>query len=146
MYVNECRHLGIEVLLPDINESYQNFTVVAGKIRFGLSAIRNVGEGLIKAIIDSRMNEGAFKSLYDFCQRVDRSVMNKRAIESLIKGGAFDNLSSSRKYMLGTYERYMEAGIIRQRDKANGQITFFDMSEGEEETFGLSINEPDETE
>lgn len=130
-YVGECRRLGIKVMPPDVNESFRNFTVVGDSIRFGLSAVRNIGDSAIEAIIDARKSKGPFKSLYDFCGRVDLSLVNKRALESLIKGGAFDFCGLTRKYLLGVYQRAMEAGLRRQRDIQAGQFTIFDLSEEE---------------
>ncbi|MDI6892082.1 MAG: DNA polymerase III subunit alpha [Actinomycetota bacterium] len=128
-YVSECRRLGIKVMPPDVNESFRNFTVVGDSIRFGLSAVRNIGDSAIEAIIDARKSKGPFKSLYGFCERVDLSLVNKRALESLIKGGAFDFCGLTRKYLLGVYQRAMEAGLRRQRDIQVGQFTIFDLSE-----------------
>jgi DNA polymerase-3 subunit alpha len=124
-YVNECRRLGIEVLPPDVNESFREFTAVKnGRLRFGLSAVRNVGSGAIEAIIAAR-EERPFVSMADFCERVDSSLLNKRALESLIKGGAFDSLGASRKYLLGTFEQAVDAGIKRRRELASGQFSLF---------------------
>jgi len=130
-YVSECRRLGIKVMPPDVNESFRNFTVVGDSIRFGLSAVRNIGDSAIEAIIDARKSKGSFKSLYGFCERVDLSLVNKRALESLIKGGAFDFCGLTRKYLLAVYQRAMEAGLRRQRDVQVGQFTIFDLSEEE---------------
>jgi DNA polymerase III subunit alpha len=131
-YVNECRHLGIEILPPDVNESLGVFTPVNGRIRFGLSAVRNVGEAAIEAIIAARAQK-PFVSLTDFCRRVDGSVLNKRALESLIKGGTFDSLGAARKYLLGHYEQAVEAGAKRRRDLESGQFSLFGAADEEEE-------------
>lgn len=145
-HVNECRRMGIEVLPPDVNESYRDFTVVnvGGKsdssgvtrpvIRFGLSAVRNIGEGAVEAVLAARKTKSEFTSIYDLCQKVDMRVINKRAIESLIKSGCFDSLSHGRKALLGIYEQAVDAGIKKQKDDEIGQSTFFDLS-GEKESF-----------
>jgi DNA polymerase-3 subunit alpha len=127
-YVNECRQLGIRVLPPDVNQSYQDFTVVEGAIRFGLSAVRNVGDNVIEAIIEAR-REGEFKSLHDFCTRVNLRVINKRAVESLIKAGAFD-FAGTRKHLLSIFEKALDSGSKVQQDRKIGQFSLF----GEEES------------
>ncbi len=132
LYVNECRRLGIEVLPPDVNESFNEFTAVGGHIRFGLSAVRNVGSGAIEKIIEAR-TERPFVSMIDFCERVDSSVLNKRALESLIKGGAFDSLGASRKYLLRTFEQCIEAGNKRRQELESGQFSLFGGGGADEE-------------
>lgn len=129
-YINECRRIKIEILPPDVNESFRDFTIVGKSIRFGLSAVRNVGEGAIEGIIREREQNGPFKSIYDFCRRVDMSILNKRTIESLIKGGAFDSCKVSRRQLLLTYDKAVEMGIRNQKDKAAGQFTIFDVGDG----------------
>ncbi|MFA5866536.1 MAG: DNA polymerase III subunit alpha [Actinomycetota bacterium] len=130
MYVNECRRLKIPVLPPDINESYKDFTVVGDSIRFGLSVVRNVGHNVVEAIIKAR-TESKFKSLEDFCARVDMKAVNKRAVESLIKSGAFD-FAGTRRALLANYEAAMDSGAKTQRDRAIGQGSLF----GEDTTEG----------
>jgi len=132
-YVHECRRMGIEVFPPDINESFQGFTVVglpgangASAIRFGLAAVQNIGDGAINSIIRTRKEKGPFKSIYDLCERVDLRALNKRALESLIKAGAFDSLGSTRKHLLATYDQATDAGSRKQKDVSLGQFTFFD--------------------
>ncbi|MCL6471768.1 MAG: DNA polymerase III subunit alpha [Firmicutes bacterium] len=141
-YISECRRMGIEILPPDVNESYHDFTIVGQSIRFGLSAVRNVGDGAIDSIISEREHGGPFKSIYDFCKRVDMGALNKRTIESLIKAGAFDSCKVSRRQLLLTYEKAVELGIRSQKDKAAGQFTIFDL--GNEEDAGLAsrVEEP----
>src|SRR6185312_2872706 len=94
-YVNSCQDMGIEVLPPDVNESQVDFAVVEGKIRFGLNAVKNVGEAACRAIVAGREEGGMFESIWDFTERVDPQVANKRAVESLVKSGAFDSTGSS---------------------------------------------------
>ena len=90
-YFTECRDLGIKVLGPDVNESQKNFAVVDGAIRFGLAAIKNVGEGAVESVLAIRTDSGPFTSFFDFCRRVDLHKVNKRMLEGLIKTGAFDS-------------------------------------------------------
>lgn len=134
LYVNEVRKRGIKVLLPDVNSSEKDFTVESGCIRFGLSAIRNVGESVVEKIIEGREKE-SFKSISDFCERVDMSVLNKRAFESLIKAGAFDSLGYKRKYLLENYEKFSHQALKKQREVRNGQFALFEVKieEGSEE-------------
>src|SRR5205807_10575405 len=96
-YLAECRAMGIEVLVPDINLSASDFTVRNGAIPFGLYAIRNVGEGLVGLTVAEREANGPFADFYDLCERVDPMVLNKRTVESLVKAGAFDSLGHPRK-------------------------------------------------
>ncbi|WP_069648945.1 DNA polymerase III subunit alpha [Caloranaerobacter ferrireducens] len=126
LYIQECKRLGIEILPPDINESYSNFTVNGRKIRFGLAAVKNVGKPAIEAIIKARETDGKFKSFTDFCKRVDLNSVNKRTVESLIKCGAFDSLGLKRAQLLAVYERIIES--IHQDKKRNieGQFSLFE--------------------
>ena len=103
-YVNACDEMGIEVLPPDVNESQLDFAVVEGKIRFGLSAVKNVGEPAARAIIRAREEGGPFASIWEFCERVDPAAANKRALESLVKCGALDSTGASRMGMLSALE------------------------------------------
>ena len=103
-YVNACHEMGIEVLPPDVNSSQSDFAVVEGKIRFGLNAVKNVGDSAARAIIAAREEGGPFASIWDFIERVDPQVVNKRALESLVKCGALDSTGASRKGMLDVLE------------------------------------------
>jgi DNA polymerase-3 subunit alpha len=123
----ECRGKGIEVLAPDINESRADFTPVGNKIRFGLAAVKNVGEKAVEVILESRSKDGAFESLFDFCRRVDTTAVNRRVIESLIKCGAFDSTQVSRARMIGAVDDAMKAGQAHQRDQLSNQIDIFGM-------------------
>jgi DNA polymerase-3 subunit alpha len=123
----ECRDKGIEVLAPDINESRSDFTPIGEKIRFGLAAVKNVGEKAVEVILQSRGQEGPFTSLFDFCRRVDLTAVNRRVIESLIKCGAFDSTRVSRARMFGALDEAMKAGQAHQRDQASNQIDIFGM-------------------
>lgn len=126
-YVNECKSLNIQVLPPDINESNVKFTVVNKNIRFGLAAIKNVGENAIKSVIAERQQNGEFSSFLDFCQRIEGRDINKRCVESLIKSGAFDSLKVFRSKLMAVYERLLD-GISQNRKKnMDGQLSIFDM-------------------
>ncbi len=129
-YIKECRNMNINILPPDINQSLVNFTVVGEKaIRFGLAAVKNVGEKAIKSIIKERKKNSNFTSLFDFCQRVDLRVVNKRVIESLIKCGAFDSLGAKRSQLLNILDDFMKSGQEYQKAQKNGQTSIFDLLE-----------------
>lgn len=129
-YINECRRMGIKILAPDINESFRNFTVTREGIRFGLSAVKNVGEAAIDSIFEAREKEGAFKSLKDFCCRIDSRAVNKKVIESLIKTGAFDSFGQNRAYQLNSMARILSQVATEQKERANGQEVLFDFQSG----------------
>jgi DNA polymerase-3 subunit alpha len=130
LYIKECRNMNIEILPPEINQSLVNFTVVDGKaIRFGLAAVKNVGEKAIKSIIEERKGNSNFISLLDFCQRVDLRVVNKRVIESLIKCGAFDSVGAKRSQLLAVLDISLKSGQEFQKSKRNGQTSLFDLFE-----------------
>jgi DNA polymerase-3 subunit alpha len=124
-YVNACDEMGIEVLPPDVNTSQLDFAVVEGKIRFGLSAVKNVGEPAARAIIRARDEGGSFASIWDFCERVDPAAANKRALESLVKCGALDSTGASRMGMLAALEAALGAGAARQQEALFGQESMF---------------------
>ncbi len=124
-YIEEAKKMGIQVLPPDINASMRSFSVDKDAIRFGLAAVKNVGEGAIQNLVSARSQEGKFLSLVDFCTRVDMRVVNKRVIESLIKCGAFDSLGIRRSQLLEVLDRAVDVAVGRQRDKACGQIGLF---------------------
>jgi DNA polymerase-3 subunit alpha len=132
-YMAECRSHGIDVLPPDINESDREFTVTGSKIRFGLVAVKNVGEGAIEAIIDAR-SEGRFSSLFDFCERVELKKVNKRVVESLIKCGALDSTGDYRSRMTASLEDAIDYGQRIQKEKSDPQMGLFDMGGGVEQT------------
>jgi len=128
-YVKECQTQGMEVLPPDINESYNEFVIRDGSIRFGLGAIKNVGESAVESIVAAREMGEPFKSIFDFCERVDLKATNRKCIESLIKCGAFDSLDGHRAQFLAALDTAIEAGQSAQRDKAVGQASLFDFSD-----------------
>jgi DNA polymerase III subunit alpha len=125
MYMNETRRLGIKILPPDINESYRNFTVTNDGIRFGLSAVRNVGVAAIDCIKECKKREEGFESLADFCKKVDTRAVNKKVIESLIKAGAFDSFGAGRAYHLGVLPKVLNRVNTEQKERANGQEALF---------------------
>jgi DNA polymerase-3 subunit alpha len=125
-YVNACDEMGIEVLPPDVNSSQVDFAVVEGKIRFGLNAVKNVGEGAAQAIVRARSEGGPFASLWEFTERVDPQVVNKRSLESLVKCGALDSTGATRMGMLAVLEQALAHGQKLAQDRLLGQATFFD--------------------
>jgi len=126
-YVSACDEMGLEVLPPDVNVSASDFAVVEGKIRFGLNAVKNVGETAVRNIIAARVEGGPFASIWDFCERVDPQAVNKRALEALVKGGALDSTEASRKSMLGVLEQALSSGARQQADRLAGQASIFDL-------------------
>jgi DNA polymerase-3 subunit alpha len=124
MYLSECRRMGIKVLAPDVNESSGDFTAVAGDIRFGLGAIRNVGTNVVEAIRVSREEKGRFESFHDFLRKVPIQVANKRTLESLIKAGAFDQMAGTRRALLEIHEDAVESAVSDKRAEAQGQVGF----------------------
>lgn len=127
LYIEECRRLRIRVLPPDINESTSKFAVVGGEIRFGLSAVKNVGEAAIEAIVRARVEFGRFTSLSDFCEKVDARHLTRKAIESLVKAGAFDSTGGRRSQLLAVLDQTIEGAQAVQRHRQSGQISFFDL-------------------
>jgi DNA polymerase-3 subunit alpha len=122
-YIAECREMGIEILSPDINESDKNFTVVGSQIRFGLAAVKNVGDAAIDAIIMEKEEKDKFQSLHGFCKRVDLRKVNRRVVESLIKCGAFDFSKAYRSQMLSVLEDILERSQSAQRRKGEAQLS-----------------------
>jgi DNA polymerase-3 subunit alpha len=131
VYLAECRSMGIQVLVPDVNTSEADFTPLPadgsgrGRIAFGLAAVRNVGAGLVAHIVAAREVGGPFGDFYDFCQRVDMSVLNKRTVESLIKAGAFDSLGHPRKGLAMVFEHVIDKALARRREAEAGIMTLF---------------------
>ena len=150
VYINECRAMGIRVLPPDVNRSVTDFAALTpaevpdgvtlplgspGAITFGLSAVRNVGGGLVALLLLERDANGPFTSFHDFAERVPEAVLNKRAVESLIKAGAFDNLGHPRKGLLGVFEHIIDTTLTRRRERDQGVMSLFgDWSGGDEST------------
>ena len=142
LYLSECRRMGISVLPPDVNESNSEYTPRGKDIRFGLAAIRNVGEGVVASIKSAREAKGAFTSFGDFLTKVDAQVCNKKTIESLIKAGAFDDLGHHRKALVAIHLSAIDAVIESKRAEAIGQFDLFGDVGGSEMT-GLEIEIPD---
>ncbi len=126
VYIEQCRRMGIPILPPDINASSATFSVDGKAIRFGLAAVRNVGEAAINELETVREKGGAFKSLLDFCSRVDLRIVNKRVVESLIKGGAFDSLKNYRSQLLAVLDSVINLALRAQKDMSHGQIGLFE--------------------
>jgi DNA polymerase-3 subunit alpha len=124
-YINECRDLGIRVLPPDVNESEKDFSVSPEGIRFGLAAIKNVGEGPIETILTARAAGGPFSSFFDFCHRVDMRKLNKRALECLIKVGAFDSTGCRRAQLAEVLDRTADQAQAAQLAESRGQTSIF---------------------
>jgi DNA polymerase-3 subunit alpha len=124
-YINECREMGIKVLAPDVNYSDFDFTPAPDAIRFGLGAIKNVGAHAVESIVASRQSGGPFKSLYEFCERVDLGAVNRRMIESFIKAGAMDSLEGSRAQLMAVIDGAMEIGTRAHKDRESGQSGLF---------------------
>ncbi len=125
VYLAETRRMGVRVLPPDVNESQLRFAAVGDDIRFGLGAIRNVGENVVEAIIGARRDAGRFTSFHDFLRKVPLPVCNKRVVESLIKAGAFDSLGHPRKGLIAVHEQAVDAVITDKRNEAIGQDSLF---------------------
>ncbi|MBQ2679841.1 MAG: DNA polymerase III subunit alpha [Firmicutes bacterium] len=133
-YISECKKIGIELLPPDVNKSFSRFTVEDGKIRFALSAVKNVGKAAILAMEKERSAGGDFKSFTDFIRRMGGGEINKRCIESLIKAGVFDSLGGKRSQYMAVYKDILD-GLVQERKKnIEGQMNLFDMEEVREDT------------
>jgi DNA polymerase-3 subunit alpha len=132
VFVNECLKMGIRILPPDINESLKEFTPVEEGIRFGLSAVRNLGAGAAEKVISLRREGGPYQTLLDFCSRVGSGIVNKRALESLIKSGAFDFLGYTRNHLLKVYDRVADLAAEKQRLLEEGQHSLFGDEEAED--------------
>lgn len=146
-YINDARENGIEILPPDVNESLFLFNVLESKIRFGMGAIKNVGEGPVKAIIEEREANGPYQGFIDFCERVSMKSVNNRVLESLIKVGAFDECEQmNRKTLLESLDIVVAYAKKKQDEKEKGQVNLFDMAGATEETREemLNITETDD--
>ncbi len=142
-YMNECQRHGVRILQPDVNASQTMFSVEHSNIRFGLSGMKSLGEGAIESIIKTREEDGPFTSLVDFCSRVDFRLVNKRAMESLIKGGAMDSFGKKRAQLMAVLEQAMAMGSLHRKDQESGQIGLFDDAE---DTTVTDITYPDTAE
>ncbi len=141
VYLSDARTMGIKVLTPDVNRSLMDFATIAplelpadvtlpagspGAITFGLSAVRNVGEGLVELLLGARGEGGPFESFYDFAERVPEQVLNKRTVESLIKAGAFDSLGHARRGLLMVFEQIIDNTVVRRRERDQGVMSLFE--------------------
>ncbi len=143
-YIAECRECRIPLLPPDVNRSYDRFTVEEGGIRFGLVAIKNIGRGFIQSMVRERESGGLFASFQDFCQRMfDCNDMNKRAVENLIKAGAFDSLGARRSQLLAVYEKVLDSIADSRRHNVEGQMDFFGMTSAASNSGHSDIHLPD---
>jgi DNA polymerase-3 subunit alpha len=139
IYLHECRIMQIPVLVPDVNTSESDFTAADNRIMFGLSAVRNVGEGVVHLIVAEREKNGPFVSFHDFVDRVDVNVLNKRTIESLIKAGAFDSLEHARRGLLEVALSLLDATITRRRAEEMGQYSLFGGDDGAPEEVIVAV-------
>jgi DNA polymerase-3 subunit alpha len=162
-YIIEARGQGIEILPPDVNASLDNFTANRNTIRFGLAAIKGIGQAAVACITEARNSGGSFRSIFDFTERVDPKAVNKRVLESLIRSGAFDTLNKNRARMFAAIDSAIESGQRAQRSRASGQTDLFgalaasmpvaepplpnaeewaqhDLLKGEKETLGFYIS------
>ena len=131
VYLHECRRMGIKVLPPDVNESDSDFTPRGTDIRFGLSAVRNVGEAVVGSIIDTRTRRGRFTDFFDFLRKVEPAVCNKRVVESLIKAGAFDSFGRTRRGLHAVHGEAIDGCLDTKRAEALGQYDLFGTPEGD---------------
>ena len=141
-YIAECKELGIAVLPPDVNQSEDQFTVTDGGIRFGLGAVKNIGVGFVRSLMQERESGGKFTSLEDFCQRLNASDLNKRTVENLIKCGAMDCFGAYRSQQLQVYEMVMSAVADAKKHNVEGQLGLFDMLGDEEGVKPASVPLP----
>ncbi|MSY98734.1 MAG: DNA polymerase III subunit alpha, partial [Actinobacteria bacterium] len=146
LYLNECRRMGIKVLPPDVNESQSDYTPLGTDIRFGLTAIRNVGENVVASIVAKRISAGRYESFGDFLAKVDANVCNKKTIESLIKGGAFDSLNHPRKGLTLIYLEAIDSVMEAKRAESIGQFDLFGSAPGSGSTAvtGVEIDIPNQ--
>ena len=143
-YISECREMGIKVLPPDVNESDARFTVVGGNIRFGLVAIKNIGERFIELLMQERRENGPFTGFEEFCRRMSGKELNRRAVESLIKAGAFDSLGFRRKALMQMTDDVFECIATDGRRNIEGQLDLFGLGDGDGEDQGsASVPVPD---
>ena len=134
-YINECARLGIKILAPHVNESSDDFVVSNGNIHFSLLAIKGLGRGFIRRMIDERNKNGKFTDFYDFCRRMHGKDFNRRTLENLIKCGAFDNLGANRRQMMNSIDSIIEELESSKRRNVEGQIGFGDLTESYDDEF-----------
>ena len=142
LYLNECRRMGIKVLPPDVNESDSGYTPIGKDIRFGLTAIRNVGENVVASIIENRKTKGKYVSFGEFLAKVDAHVCNKKTVESLIKAGAFDSLGHTRRGLMMVYLEALDAVGEAKRAEAIGQFDLFGSANTTSSVSGVDLDIP----
>ncbi len=143
IYLNECRRMKIQVLPPDVNESHANFTPVGHDVRFGLTAVRNVGANVVDGIVSGREEKGRYADFNDFMEKVPVHVCNKRVVESLIKAGAFDEMKHKRRALVTIHETAVDQYIDIKKNEAIGQDSLFGGLDESDGGFGTSIAIPD---
>jgi hypothetical protein len=143
IYLAECRSMGIKVLPPDVNTSVRDFAPVGTDIRFGLSAVRNVGTGVVASIVASRRDKGDYTDFYDFLEKVDQVACNKKVVESLIKAGAYDSLGHPRKGLLMEHARAIDEVLGLKKAEAIGQFDLFGEMSQEEKGDSFRGSVPD---
>jgi DNA polymerase-3 subunit alpha len=143
VYLNECRRMKIQVLPPDVNESEANFTPVGADIRFGLTAIRNVGSNVVEQVVEARREKGRYADFADFMSKVPPQVCNKRVIDSLVKAGAFDSLNHRRRALIAIHEQAVDQYVDIKRNEAIGQDSLFGGLDDDATGFGVTIAIPD---
>ncbi|MBE6989368.1 MAG: DNA polymerase III subunit alpha [Ruminococcaceae bacterium] len=143
-YIAECRNCGITLLPPDVNRSFDRFTVEENGIRFGLVAIKNIGRGFVQAVVRERERGGSFASFQNFCERMfDCTDMNKRAVENLIRAGSFDTLGARRSQLIAVYEKVLDSIADSRRHNVEGQLDFFGMAAAASADSHTHIDLPD---
>lgn len=145
IYLNECRRMKIQVLPPDVNESHANFTPVGQDVRFGLTAVRNVGHNVVAGIVAAREEKGRYADFNDFMEKVPALVCNKRVVESLIKAGAFDDMKHKRRALAAVHETAVDQFVDLKKNEAIGQDSLFaGLGDGDDDAgFGVSVTIPD---
>lgn len=138
-YIAECKEMGIETLKPDINHSFDTFSVEGDAIRFGMGAVKNVGRGLIRSVVAKREADGPFKSLDDFLNRMGEGELNRRSVENFIKCGAMDCFGHHRSELLAVYEDMMDSVSASRRKNVEGQFDLFSMFAGEDRAAEVTI-------
>jgi len=142
-YINECKQHDIDVLPPDINESFQDFTVINDRIRFGLAAVKNVGGAALISIIEERRKNGPYTTLSDFCGRIDPGRVNHKVIESLIKAGAFDSMKFHRSQLMAVLDQALDQAKAVQRDRMSGQMSLFSLGVQDHQAIETDVVPPD---
>ncbi|MBE5821513.1 MAG: DNA polymerase III subunit alpha [Clostridiales bacterium] len=132
-YIEDCKKNEIEILKPDINKSFEKFTAIENKIMFGMASIKNVGDAAVKAIVKEREKNGAYIDFIDFCERISSEQVNKKCVESLIKGGVFDNLGQTRATLLASFERILDGINNDNKKNIEGQVSMFDIGTAKQE-------------